>query len=148
LFNKTINGTGNDVNGVAFNGIAYGANYMDVAEYYVSDRDYAPGTLIRFGGSKEITQTEPDMEVHGVVSEKPGLILGEPGEGKLKVALIGRVPVLFDGAECPPKGTKLYRSRSIPGKASTSITGIPFGVVVGEALDSKGRVECVVRLSF
>ena len=44
--------TGNwSVNGV------FAATYADLAEYYEGDQDYEPGTVLVFGGDKEVTTT-------------------------------------------------------------------------------------------
>ena len=37
------------------NGVALKAKWADLAEYYEADREYTPGTLVQFGGDKEIT---------------------------------------------------------------------------------------------
>ena len=38
-------------------GTAIHANYADLAEKYISDKNYDPGTVVVFGGEKEITTT-------------------------------------------------------------------------------------------
>ena len=39
-----------------FHGTATSAQYADLAEMYTSDAEYAPGTVIKFGGEAEVTQ--------------------------------------------------------------------------------------------
>jgi hypothetical protein len=77
---------------------ATSAQYADLAENYISDADYAPGTVVVFGGEKEITVTtaSADERVAGVVSTNPAYLMnsGEPG---LPVALRGKVPVKVIG---------------------------------------------------
>ena len=53
-----------------FAGKATSAQYADLAERYSSDADYAPGTVLVFGGDAEVTQsTQPsDKKLAGVVS--------------------------------------------------------------------------------
>lgn len=74
------------------------ALYADLAENYLADADYAPGTVVIFGGEKEITVTTEaaDERVAGVVSTNPAYLMnsGEPG---LPVALRGKVPVKVVG---------------------------------------------------
>jgi hypothetical protein len=69
-----------------------------LAENYISDADYAAGTVVVFGGEKEITVTtaSADERVAGVVSTNPAYLMnsGEPG---LPVALRGKVPVKVIG---------------------------------------------------
>jgi hypothetical protein len=94
---------------------ATSAQYADLAENYTADADYAPGTVVVFGGEKEITTTDQvaDERVAGVVSTKPAYLMnsGEPG---LPVALRGKVPVQVIGPV--NKGDSLITS-STPGVA-------------------------------
>lgn len=145
-FTKTINSSVQ--NGVAFRGTAYRALWGDLAEYYHADKQYPAGTLIIFGaGAAEIT--EASKECDGVISEKPGYILGEQkSELDLPVALVGKVPVLFDGQCNIHCGDKVYLSKLTPGRAST----IPNGKCLGRVIDSdptgKTKVMCVVKVNF
>jgi hypothetical protein len=91
------------------------ALYADLAENYVSDSDYTPGTVVVFGGEKEITVTNEtgDERVAGVISTNPAYLMnsGEPG---LPVALRGKVPVRVIGPVA--KGDSLVTSTT-PGVA-------------------------------
>jgi hypothetical protein len=91
------------------------ALYADLAENYVSDSDYTPGTVVVFGGEKEITVTSEvgDERVAGVISTNPAYLMnsGEPG---LPVALRGKVPVRVIGPVA--KGDSLVTSTT-PGVA-------------------------------
>jgi len=72
------------------------ATFADLAEYYSSDIEYAPGTVVKIGGETEVTQTtsEFDIEVFGVVSTDPAYTMNAGIEGtSVAVALQGRVPV-------------------------------------------------------
>ena len=64
----------------------------------MADADYAPGTVVVFGGNAEITisREAADERVAGVISTQPAHLMnaGQPG---LPVALRGRVPVLVIG---------------------------------------------------
>jgi hypothetical protein len=77
------------------------ALYADVAEVYLADQDYAPGTVLRFGGSHEVTASdaENDYRVAGVVSTNPAHLMnsGLQGAYPVKLALIGRVPCQVRG---------------------------------------------------
>ena len=59
------------------NGKQYGhtveATYADLAERYEADTEYEPGTVVIFGGDKEITTTDTpaDYRVAGVISTDP-----------------------------------------------------------------------------
>ena len=56
--------------------------------------DYPIGTLICFGGQKEITIAT--NEVNGIISDKPAYLMNSNCKGQ-PIALIGRVPVLVKG---------------------------------------------------
>jgi len=93
------------------------ALYADLAENYVGDTDYTPGTVVVFGGEKEITVTNEagDERVAGVISTNPAYLMnsGEPG---LPVALRGKVPVKVIGPVT--KGDSLVTS-SVAGHAQS-----------------------------
>lgn len=74
------------------------ALYADLAENYTSDEDYEAGTVVIFGGEKEITvSTESaDERVAGVISTNPAYLMNS-GESGLPVALRGKVPVKVVG---------------------------------------------------
>jgi hypothetical protein len=91
------------------------ALYADLAENYVADADYIPGTVVVFGGEKEITVTNEagDERVGGVVSTNPAYLMNS-GEVGLPVALRGKVPVRVVGPVT--KGDSLISSDT-PGVA-------------------------------
>jgi hypothetical protein len=81
-----------------FYGVSTQAQYADLAENYVADQNYSPGTVVVFGGSVEITTTDTfaDTRVAGVISHNPGYLMNAANPG-LPVALRGRVPVKIIG---------------------------------------------------
>jgi hypothetical protein len=97
-----INTVNFDVNGIAdFTGatiIGLSSYYADVAEYYEADADYEPGTVVRIGGEKEITETSVymDNQVFGVISTAPAFAMNQPTGMEpgyhLPVVMIGRAP--------------------------------------------------------
>jgi hypothetical protein len=101
-----VNGNGNGIGNIGnsttyFNTVfaqATSAQYADLAENYVADAEYAPGTVVVFGGEAEITISKDaaDERVAGVISTQPAHLMnaGQPG---LPVALRGRVPVMVIG---------------------------------------------------
>jgi len=82
-------------------GTATQARYADLAERYESDENYEPGTVVIFGGKKEITVTGElaDYRVAGVISTNPAYEMNVSPETKdfLPVALRGKVPVKVIG---------------------------------------------------
>ena len=119
-----------------FQGTATSARYADVAEMYVADADYEPGTVLCLGGTAEVTQTTIayDSEVFGVVSTNPALLMNSETDG-VAVAFTGRVPVKVVGPV--RKGERLISSE-IPGVACALGTN-PYDprVVVGRSLEEK-----------
>ena len=86
---------GNNTFTQTIQGTAYRAYWGDLAEYYETDKEYPLGTLVKFGGEKEITIA--DKEVNAVISSKPGFILNNQMKNGQTIALCGRVPVRVIG---------------------------------------------------
>jgi hypothetical protein len=132
-----------------FNGVATEAKYADLAENYLGDMPYDPGTVLVFGGDAEVTETsmKGDHRVAGVVSTNPAHLMNSElqGEHVIALALTGRVPCKVLGRV--QKGDMLVTS-AIPGYAVVNNTpGV--GTVIGKALESKdtdgkGTIEIVV----
>lgn len=135
---------------LSFYGLAYRAWWEDLAEYYKSDKLYPAGTLICIGaGLAEITEAR--SECNGIISTKPGYELGKKEDAfDLPVALVGKVPVLFDGNCAPKFGDRVYLSKIVSGRASTT----PFGKCLGKIIDRRKNLDqvnnimCSVRIDF
>ena len=71
------------------------AKYQDVAEWVPTTTRISPGTVVvidALNGTRVLPAAEPyDTRVAGVVSAKPGILLGEPGDDKVSVAHSGRL---------------------------------------------------------
>jgi len=154
VVNKDIqNGQGNGVGNIGsattyFNTVfakATSAQYADLAENYEADADYAPGTVVVFGGAKEITISNKnhDTAVAGIISTNPSYLMnaGQTGKWVLPVALTGRVPCLVQGPVA--KGTVLVTGDT-PGTAMAIKTSkfVP-GCVVGKSLENINSNEVV-----
>lgn len=138
---------------ITFDGTATAAEYSDLAERYEADQAYTPGTIVKIGGDKEVTQTtkECDEDSFGVVSTAPGLMMNsKAGEDETHpfIALFGRVHVRVTGEV--EKGNRIVSS-STPGVGQVMQSGgLPSPYVIGRALESKsdaqeGLVLCAVR---
>ena len=96
-----------------------------------------------------------DTRVAGVVSARPGLLLGEAGEDRTKVAHSGRVRVKVDAHYGPIAAGDLLVTSPTPGHAMRS-TPVDLGgtlihrpgTLVGKALEplQEGRGEILVLL--
>jgi len=125
-----------------FNGNATSANYADLAEKYLADREYEVGTVVAVGGMYEVTAAV-DATAHsviGVVSENPAFKMNDELEGGTYIALKGRVPVKI--SEKVQKGDRLSAS-AVPGTArpNNSIWCFAVSLQDGEAGDT---VEAVI----
>jgi len=121
-----------------FYGLATQAQYADLAENYVSDDNYEPGTVVVFGGLEEITTTNAfaDTRVAGVISHKPAYLMNAATIG-LPVALRGRVPVKLIGSVS--KGDLLETSAQ-PGYAQSVGQDNSYGhAVFAKSLETNGR---------
>ena len=133
-------------------GSKFQATYSaDLAEYYLADRGYEAGTVLVFGGEREITvsNTKNDTRVAGVVSANPAYTMNaklEHEENSVCVALQGRVPCRVVGKI--QKGDLIVTS-GIPGVGTAASGDAKVGSVVGKALenydsDHIGTIEVVV----
>lgn len=107
---QTISGTKTFNN--VINGTAITSQWADLAEIYQADAEYQPGTLVAFGGEKEITIAT--AVVNAVVSTKPALLMNNEQKGT-PIALVGRVPVRVIGKVA--KFDKLVLDKTNPGIA-------------------------------
>jgi hypothetical protein len=150
-FAATANGVGNIGSSTAsFDTVfakATSAVYADLAENYLSDAEYAPGTVVSFGGSQEITQSNQDHDpsVVGVISTQPAYLMntGLTGKHVATVALMGRVPCQVQGAVYP--GSLMVSAGN--GRARAERNPAP-GTIIGKAVQSfdgdVGTIEIVV----
>jgi hypothetical protein len=136
-----------------FRGTATSAEYADLAERYAADEEYAPGTVVILGGTKEITSSkeEASIEVFGIVSTAPGFEMNSNAGNDAThpfIALAGRVPCKVIGKI--DKGQRLVTS-SVAGHARAAFASElgDYRRIIGRALTSKevdgvGLVEVVV----
>jgi len=128
-----------------FYGTSTQAIYADLAEKYLADRDYEPGTVLMFGGDKEVTLASPDSQaIAGVVSKNPAHLMNSALEGTYTtaVALQGRVWCRVQGKI--RKGDLMVSAGL--GTARSNNDARP-GQIIGKALDDfdgeQGMIEIV-----
>jgi hypothetical protein len=123
------------------------AYYADLAEAYAADGEYAPGTVLVFGGSNEVTisNTPGDARIAGVVSTNPAHVMnaGLNVPNVAVVALTGRVPTSVVGTV--RKGDMMVSA----GNGAAQACATPaMGTVIGKALENftgeSGIIEVVV----
>jgi len=140
-----------DIYANVFQGTATSAQYADLAENYLADAPYAPGTVVEFGGDKEVTAVtkEGSPAVAGVISTDPAHLMNSALEGDnvVAVALRGRVPCKVYGPV--KKGDVLIASnhRGLATAAPFRGYQTPAASIVGKAIsDHKGMAEGVVEI--
>jgi hypothetical protein len=88
---------GGNVNATIFNGASTTSFYADLAEKYLADDNYEPGTVVSVGGNAEVTASISGDIPIGAVSTEPGYMMNSELEGGTYIALKGRVPVKVVG---------------------------------------------------
>lgn len=116
--------------------------YADLAEKYEADADYEPGTVVVFGGDKEITTTTQfaDTRVAGAVSTDPAYLMNSHAIG-LPIALRGKIPVKVVGAVA--KGDLLVTS-TVPGYAESAGTADNNAVFAKSLVNDSATNERVI----
>jgi hypothetical protein len=143
----------------ATNGI--NAVYQDVAEWVPASEKLDAGTVVVVSPdvSNEITPSSRvyQTSVAGVVSDKPGVLLGVGADTKAKIATTGRVKVKVDasgGAIRPGDLLVTSGKRGVAMKSRPiSVGGVEIhrpGTLVGKALEplESGEGEILVLLSL
>lgn len=121
------------------------ATYADLAEYYEADQSYEPGTVLAFGGTKEVTLAEDGTtRVAGVVSTDPAYVMNMkcPGEHIVALALQGRVPTKVRGTI--RKGDLMVSGGNGFARPTTSPQ---MGTVIGKALQDFDGIEGVIEIA-
>ena len=125
----------NYIYGVYGNFLSVNANYADLAENYLADAAYEPGTVVHFGGINEVTLCDTDMctKVAGVVSTAPGYLMNQGLEGEyvVELALTGRVPTKVTGTV--HKGDLMVSAGNGRARAEANPK---VGSIIGKALEN------------
>jgi len=121
------------------------ATYADLAEYYEADKHYKPGTVLAFGGEKEVTIADiGTTKVAGIVSTNPAYVMNGSCAGKHTVALAlqGRVPCQVRGSI--KKGDMLISA----GNGFAHTTPFPvLGTVIGKSLENFDGIEGIIEVA-
>jgi hypothetical protein len=138
------------------------AQYQDVAEWVQASQNLEAGTVVVVdsAGPNRVAPSARayDTRVAGVTSARPGVVLGEPGAGKVMVATTGRVRVKADAGSVSIHVGDLLVTSDRVGFAMKSepleLGGMPIhrpGTLIGKALEPlpKGQEgEILVLLSL
>lgn len=137
------------------------AKYQDIAEWVPASLPVAEGTVVILDQEipNHITPSfrAYDTMVAGVISSTPGILLGESGGGKVRVATTGRVKVKVDASQRPIRIGDLLVTSDKKGMAMRS-ESIDFGgtlihrpgTILGKALEplNEGEAEILVLLTL
>ena len=123
------------------------AQYADLAELYTADAEYAPGTVLDFGGSNEVTLSINinSVRVAGVVSTNPAHLMNSTLQSAhtAALALTGRVPTSVVGKV--RKGDMMVTAG---GGVAQACAEPRMGSVIGKAAQDhpggSGMIEIVV----
>jgi len=121
------------------------ATYADLAEYYEADANYESGTVLAFGGDKEVTiADDATTKVAGIVSTNPAYVMNSActGEHTVALALQGRVPCKVRGNI--KKGDMLISAGN--GFAHTAISPV-LGTVIGKSLENFDGIEGIIEVA-
>lgn len=123
-----------------FSGVSTTAKYADLAENYVGDAAIEPGTVVHFGGEKEVSVCDQDSctGVAGVVSTNPAYLMNSElaADHVIAVAFTGRVPCKVTGTV--KKGDLMVSAGNGRARAEANPR---VGSVIGKALEnSEGDV--------
>jgi hypothetical protein len=125
---------------------ATSASYADLAEVYAADAEYKPGTVVVFGGVREVTasQTVGDYRVAGVISTNPAHVMNSSLETEFPavVGLTGRVPTKVVGSVA--KGDLMVTSEN--GHAQACATPA-VGTILGKALEDFNGTLGIIEIA-
>ena len=130
-----------------FNGVSMSAFCADLAEYYIADERYDPGTLVRIGGEKEITRASIGGFFYGVISTSPAYVMNtaiRDERNALPVALAGRVPVLMTGMIDKGDPITISEISGVARKAGDGEKHIGFSMENSHETSIR-HVECVIK---
>lgn len=135
-----------DIYANIMNGTATAARYADLAEKYLADKEYEPGTVVSIceHGEHEVEACQWGQRAIGVVSTNPAFMMNKDLEGGTYIALKGRVPCKVIGAV--RKGQRL-----IAGNDGTAVAAVPhandvFAVALESNSDSEIKIIEVLVL--
>jgi len=128
-----------------FDGVATSARYADLAENYVADAEYEPGTVLEFGGENEVTlASDGTNKLAGIVTTNPAYLMNSEcaGEFIAGIALQGRVP-------CKVRGTIRKGDMLISGGDGFARPCFQpaIGTVIGKALADFNGTSGVIEVA-
>lgn len=124
----------------------YYGTAADLAENYVADAEYTPGTVLEFGGEFEVTiAANATNKLAGVVTTNPAYLMNSEcvGEFVTGIALQGRVPCKVQGKI--RKGDMLISAGN--GVAQAAGESLAIGTIIGKALGNFDGISGVIEVA-
>jgi len=120
------------------------STYADLAEYYEADQHYEPGTVLEFGGEKEVTIAEDGTtRVAGVVSTNPAYAMNANCQGiAVAIALQGRVPTKVRGKI--RKGDMMVSAGNGYARPWNNAS---VGMIIGKAIENFDGIEGMIEVA-
>jgi len=122
----------------------YTLKETSLAEKYITDQVYDPGTSVQIGGSNEVTQSAFHGRAIGVVVAEPAYMMNSDLEGGTYIAIKGRVPCKVYGPIS--KGDGLV-GHNFGHAISINVDGDPlliFAMALEDFNDTEGIIEIMV----
>ena len=127
-------------------GSRWNATYADLAEKYVADAHYEPGTVLVFGGEHEVTLANEfdSTKVAGVVTTDPAFSMNSACEGEhvAEIALQGRVPCKVYGPVA--KGDLMVSGQNGHAVANNMARA---GTIIGKSLENFDGESGVIEVA-
>jgi filamentous hemagglutinin len=150
ITNASANGVGNIGNSTGYFNTLFAtatkALYADLAESYAADASYAPGTVVSFGGSREVTLStvDADRKVAGVITTAPSYHMnaGLSAPHIAVIALQGRVPAKVVGTV--RKGDMMVSAGNGAARADDDPR---TGTIIGKALEDFDGESGVIEIA-
>jgi hypothetical protein len=150
ITNGSANGVGNIGNATGYFNTLFAtatkALYADLAESYAADAEYAPGTVVSFGGSREVTlsNVDADRKVAGVITTAPSYHMnaGLSSPYVAVIALQGRVPAKVVGTV--RKGDMMVSAGNGAARAEEDPR---TGTIIGKALEDFDGESGIIEIA-
>ena len=126
-------------------GVCMSALWADLAENYASDQKYPVGTLIKFGGEKDITIA--DNKCNGVISDKPGYLLDDKLEGSQPIALVGKTNIRIIGKVNKNDPITLSETPGV-GRVAKEGEKIVARTLESSNIEEEKLVKCVTKFNM
>ena len=129
-------------------GVSSSALYADLAEKYWSDNTYDVGTVVKLGGTREITICNEDCsnEIFGCISQNPAYLMNDNNfENYQPVVLVGRSVIKIIGKIS--KGDRLVSAGNGCARKATN-EELSYQTEIGRALSEKNYEEIALIEAF